>query len=260
MKSLLKMMLIIVSVMLLLYAIVPGVQAQRLTIPQQKTLSERVLMPDLKYDSIYYDDFVIFNTAITDTLSLNTAAGTTTAILDSLTGGIMKISPGASAEDDGMNISGKFATFKVVHSPGNPDSAGVELIYEVSFMVTEEDECMINAGLGIEDNEWHTGSIQDAIYFLKPDGTDSLYIASDKGGVGTFTYSGMPIVPLTWYRMKIVWNGRTARFFVNEQFKGYIVTVAQLPVVNVKPTFEYAAGSIGVFHCYLDYMLAKQAR
>jgi len=220
--------------------------------------SKGILFFDAKNYNTFFDDFNFFNASLWDTTSVVDSRGSAFAVVDSATGGLLKISIGAF-KNDAANVQSINAPFKLGFSPGRPDSSTVETVFEARFMVSEKTQSVIVAGLCAEDEDL-AGAVQDGIYFWKPDQTDSLYVSAEKAGTGVFKYAGVAVANRTMVRLKIEWNGSRARFYVNDVYKTYISTTANIPVVNLKPSFEVACGDSVAHFAYLDYILARQKR
>ena len=254
--------LLIVALLFGLAGLAPGpaeTQSQ-LSIQTAANLINRfgVLYPDeVKYNTVF-DDFNWFNSALWDTTSKVTATGSAFAVVDSSTGGLLKMSIGA-IKGDAANIQQINLPFLPVFSSSRADSSTVELVYEARFMVSEKTQSVIVAGLCAEDEDL-AGAVANGIYFWKPDQTDSLYVSAEKATTGVFKYAGVAIANRTMVRLKIVWNGARARFYVNDVYKTYISTAANIPVVSLKPSFEVACGDSVAHFAYLDYIKVMQKR
>jgi hypothetical protein len=230
------------------------------TIQRVMTLvnTQGILYPDQNKYNTLFDDFQWFNSALWDTTSKVQAAGTAFSVVDSLQNGLLKLAVGATKLDAG-NVQSTNAPFRLVYSPSRPDSSGVALEFETRFMISEKTQSFVFAGLGVEDEDWR-GGIADAVYFYKPDGTDSLYVYATKSSTATFKYAGVALANRTMVRLRIVWTGVRANFYVNDEYKTYISTSVNLPTANLKPSFEYAAGDSVAHFAYLDYLKVVQKK
>jgi len=241
-----------------------------------RMLNNGVLYPNPARYHILFDDFNSFTGdatgALWDTTSVVVDAGASAVVSDSLTGGLLKITfPVAASKgpNNGMNIQPNYAPLKLLGSPGNPDSATVPLEFECRFMLNTITEPYLYAGLTIDDASLVTGNAK-GLFFVKHDCTQSGAVATtavlwakeinantsamDSASCGVITGR-------TWYRLKIIWNGAKARYFVNDVLKATLSTTANQPVgVNLKPTFEVAQGDSVVNYAYLDYIKVSQRR
>lgn len=232
----------------------------------------RDIIAELKYTpndpgkyAEFRDDFFEFPEAtVWDTTSVVVDAGSLVAMVDSLgIPGCLKITLGANSKGpiNGMNIQTVQAPFKLIGSPGKPDSLTVPIEFETKLMVNNATQSEIFAGLTIEDQSLSTGQTY-GIFFKKKDNSTSIYgkeikateAAMDSVSCGT-------IANRTWYRLKFTWNGNAARFYINDVYKGAVSTAANQPVgTHLKPTIEISQGDSTASYAYIDYVWVKQKR
>jgi len=215
--------------------------------------------------AIFMDDFFEFpQSTVWDTTSVVVDAGSIVAIVDSLGyPGCLKFTLGATSKGplNGFNLQTVNAPFMLTASPANPDSNNVYLEFETRVMVNNATQSNLFAGLTIEDESLSTGDTK-ALMFVKHDNSSTIYAkeinantaAMDSSSCGTFAAR-------TWYRLKIVWTGWSARFYVNDVYKCTLSTAANRPVAtHLKPTIEIASGDSTQTFGYLDYVYVKKAR
>jgi hypothetical protein len=224
----------------------------------------------------FFDDFyefpVIAATAKWDTTAIVVDATGAVAIIDSLAApGVLKIAMGNTSKgpDNGMNLQTNYCLFRLNGSPAKPDSATVPLVYETRVKLSSVAPVNMFAGLTIEDESLVTGQTY-GIFFVKhdnspntlPAATSILWAKEIKASVTAMDSASCGTISSdTWYRLKIVWNGASAKFYVNDVYKTVLSTVANQPVgVKLKPTFEVSEGDSALGYAYLDYIWAKQKR
>lgn len=224
----------------------------------------------------FMDDFYEFPvsaaTALWDTTSIVVDAGSLVACVDSLAApGILKITLGNTSKgpDNGINLQTNYCNFRLNASPAKPDSATVPLIFETKIKLSSVGEAYMYAGLTIEDETLVTGQTY-GIFFVKHDNhtsgmaaaTSILWAKEIKASVTAMDSASCGTISNnTWYRLKIVWNGSSARFYINDVYKTVLSTTANQPIgVKLKPTLEFAEGDSTLCYAYVDYVWAKQKR
>ena len=226
-----------------------------------------VLYGDQKRWSTFFDDFYLFNTSSWDTTAVANSASAI-SVVDSLFGGNLKVTLPAIM-GQGVNLQTNFLPVRLNGSLSKPDSNGVFIEFESKVKFNNVGETEFLTGLAIE-NESILAAQAYGLYFVKYDWTKSgkakagatLYAkeikatqaASDSASCGTISNN-------TWYRLKITYNGKHARFYVNDVVKATLTTAANQPVgVCLKPTFECTDGDSVATYAYIDYMKVRQRR
>ncbi len=226
--------------------------------------------------AMFIDDFYEFPQAtLWDTTSIVVAKGSTFSIVDSLTTwGNLKINYGTNAQGpfEGANLTMLNAPFRLQFSPGKPDSVSVPLEFEARVMFNNVLQSRFIIGLVAQQATASTGLIMNqatGLYFVKYAGSgvtaanavkiyakaiNANQAASDS--VLVFTTS----VRQTWYRLKIVWNGKSAKFYVNDVYANVLSTTANFPTAHLHPAIEVCAGDSVANFAYLDYVWVKQKR
>lgn len=215
--------------------------------------------------AVFMDDFFQFpQAAMWDTTSVVVDAGSLVETVDSLgVPGCLKITLGADNKGilNGMNIQTSTAPFKIIGSPANPDTTNVAITYEAKVMFNNATQSEIYAGLTIEDEALNTGHSY-GLLFVKHDNSTTLYAKEIKANTSAMDSASCGTVAnRTWYRLRIEWNGASAKYYVNDVYKQTLSTVANQPVgVHLKPTLEFAAGDSVQSFAYVDYVYTKQRR
>lgn len=240
-------------------------------------LSELRYMPDdpgtyAEFREEFWEFPVISTTGVWDSTSIAVDAGSLGATVDSLnTPGILKITIGNTSKgpNNGWNLQTNSAPFRINASPAKPDSATVPIEYECRVKFSSVGEAYLYAGLTIEDETLVTGQTY-GIFFVKHDNhtsgqaaaTSILWAKEIKDSVSHMDSASCGTISNnTWYRLKIVWNGKAAKFYVNDVYKTVLSTTANQPIgVNLKPTLEVAEGDSTLCYAYCDYIWAKQKR
>jgi len=208
-----------------------------------------------------FDDFIYLNTTLWDTTAVvSTDGGASAAVLDSLSAlGVLKISLPAF-KGEGMNIQTESKPVKIIRA-SKPDSSGVETEYECRFKATDISQYTLLAGICSNDTNLYGGQ-SNGIYFIKHDGSTTLYGKEIKTNESLAdTVSLGTVANNTWYRLKLVWNGASVAFYVNDIYKGRTSTSTKQPVgLNLMPSFECANGDSTVDYTYLDYVRVRQRR
>lgn len=208
-----------------------------------------------------FDDFIYLNTTMWDTTAVvSTDGGAEAAIVDSLSAvGVLKISLPAF-KGEGMNIQTEQKPVKIIRA-SKPDSSGVETEFECRFMATDISQYTLLTGVCSNDTNLYGGQA-NGIYFIKHDGSSTLYGKEIKTNASLAdTVSLGTLSNKTWYKLKLVWNGASTAFYVNDVYKGRVSTAANQPIgLNLMPSFECANGDSTVDYTYLDYMRVRQRR
>jgi len=212
----------------------------------------------------FRDDFYEFPQAtVWDTTSVVVDAGSLVAVVDSLgIPGALKWTLGNTSKGpmNGMNLQTVQAPFRMTASPANPDSATVPLEFETKFMVDNATQTQIHAGWTIEDES--LGDNTYAVMLVKYDNTTTAYAKAIKATTGAMDSTSLgALANRTWYRLKIVWNGASAKFYLNGVLKATLSTAANFPTgVHLKPTIQIAGGDSVIHYSYIDYVWARQKR
>lgn len=230
--------------------------------------AQGVLQTEPQYWHVLFDDFDGFPaqtaTSVWDSSLVRSDANVATmAMLDSLGGGLLKITLPTNGKSNGMHLQANFMSFPLRRSWGNPDSIQVPMVYETRFMTREATQIQIVAGMTIEASDF--GATVDGIVFSKDDQAATLtgIIRFAAGDSSYSTASLGTISKDTWYILRIEWNGRYARFYVNGVQKGQLNTRqydSTFGANGFKPTFYVSAGDSVAHSVYLDYIKAKQRR
>ncbi len=224
----------------------------------------------------FIDDFYEFPQAtVWDTTSIVVEKGSIFSTVDSLSAwGNLKVTYGTASKGpfDGANLSMTNAPFRLQFSPAKPDSISVPLEFEARVMFNNVLQSNFIIGLAEQQATLTAGLIKNqatGVYFVKYAGagvtaTNAVKVwgkaikatqaAADSAAVLT------TMARQTWYRLKIVWNGKSARFYVNDVYGGVVSTTANLPAGKLRPVFEVCAGDSVSNVAYIDYISVKQKR
>lgn len=212
----------------------------------------------------FRDDFFEFPQAtLFDSTSVVVDAGSLIAVVDSLgIPGCLKWTLGNTSKGplNGMNLQTVQSPFRLTASPANPDSVTVPLEFETRFMVDNATQTQIHIGLSIEDEDLLAQTY--SLIMQKLDNTTTAYAKAIRANSAASDSASMGVLAnRTWYRLKIVWNGASARFYLNDVLKATLSTAANFPYgVHLKPTIQIAGGDSVIHYAYVDYVWARQKR
>ncbi len=214
---------------------------------------------DQRTFATFVDDFYRLNTSAWDTTSVRGLGGGVAAVVDSGDApGNMKISL--------LPIKGSAMSIKTVNSnyrlnaSSRPDSATAQLEYSARFKTTDLSETIIYAGFHVTGTNGATTAHK--LTFVKHDGSSTLYGLEQKTSVGTADSVSLgSLSDDTWYNLRLLWNGSSVTWYVNDVQKARTSTAANQPRgVNLRPLFETTAGDSTTQFTYLDYIWARQRR
>lgn len=212
-----------------------------------------------------FEDFLTDESASTTAASsglLATAAATgTISMLDSVHGGVLRISGAATTDNSGANVQGdvEFAALRANTETrfitrirfGNSGSTG--------DTVTQSD---FYAGLILQDTDI-TGGVTDGIYFKKADGAATIECVVERDSVETTSGAIQTLAESTWYELAIcvemsaTAGAGKARFFIDGK------EVAAIPSTTMPydgeeyltPSIEFLSGdNSGTRYVDVDYV------
>lgn len=235
----------------------------------QKTVNDQLVFYDSAYGWRWLDafgpnvakflqDFVQCPFAAADspadfdvTLVEGGGGETTIALVDGATGGELLITTDA-AEHDGANLH--------AHGEAFYFASAWPAYFGIRLKVSDSDESVLWAGLGLSDTNWDTGAPDDYIAFYSADAAATVNFQVAQDGTATSLEGVHTLVDNTYVTLEWYYDGTTVYAYVNGVLVGSIAASnANFPNDEyLTPTIDFTTGEGNAATCTVDWIRAIQ--